>query len=242
MGKLLLFRHAQASYGSDDYDQLSDLGYQQAHRLGKYLVEKNVQIDKIYVGELKRHRQTYDMVAEAYADNFEPLPAPIVLPEINEHRWPETLRHIMDELIEHDAQVKTWSEIKDDDGEIPKKYKLKIFHRGMDLWANGDLVHLQPQQYQDWLAFRQMTRSGLTTIQKNDGATRGITVAAFTSGGTISAIMGHALGMKNEVKIAGLNGLVMNTSMTEYLFTAEQLTLKSFNYVPHLTEKMITYV
>lgn len=242
MGKLLLIRHAQASYGSRNYDQLSDLGYEQSRMLGRYLVESDTPIDKIYVGQLKRHRQTYDMVAEAYAKQGRVLPEPTILGDLNEHHWPETLRHIMDALIEQDEQVNAWSQIKDEAGNVPKKIKLKIFHHGMDMWANGQLVHLQPEQYQDWLSFREMAKNGIETIQKNDGATRGINIAAFTSGGTISAIMGHVLGMQDEVKIAGLNGLVMNTSMTEFLFTDKQMTLKSFNGVPHLNAKAITYV
>jgi broad specificity phosphatase PhoE len=37
MGTLYLVRHGQASFGADDYDQLSDLGRAQAVRLGEYL-------------------------------------------------------------------------------------------------------------------------------------------------------------------------------------------------------------
>jgi broad specificity phosphatase PhoE len=37
MGTLYLVRHGQASFGADDYDQLSPLGHQQAVRLGQYL-------------------------------------------------------------------------------------------------------------------------------------------------------------------------------------------------------------
>jgi broad specificity phosphatase PhoE len=36
MGQLLLVRHGQASFGADDYDQLSDLGQKQSIRLGEY--------------------------------------------------------------------------------------------------------------------------------------------------------------------------------------------------------------
>jgi broad specificity phosphatase PhoE len=37
MGTLYLVRHGQASFGADDYDQLSALGRRQSVRLGEYL-------------------------------------------------------------------------------------------------------------------------------------------------------------------------------------------------------------
>ena len=40
MGTLYLVRHGQASFGADDYDQLSPLGHQQAVRLGEYLRQR----------------------------------------------------------------------------------------------------------------------------------------------------------------------------------------------------------
>ena len=36
MGTLYLVRHGQASFGADDYDNLSPLGHQQSQRLGVY--------------------------------------------------------------------------------------------------------------------------------------------------------------------------------------------------------------
>lgn len=242
MGKLLLFRHAQASYGSKNYDQLSDLGYEQSRTLGRYLVENEVVMDKIYLGELLRHRQTFEMVEEAYAKAGKSLPEPIVLPELNEHRGPEILRMLAPTLVETDPLVKEWQAAKGDDPKSIRRYSLKIFHHGMDLWAKGALAHLQPDKYDDWLTFRAKVLRGLGVIQHQNGDQRGITIGAFTSGGTISAAMGHVLGMSNESKVMELNGLVQNTSITEFVFTQKRMTLKSFNGVPHLAEEMVTFV
>ena len=38
MGNLYLVRHGQASFGADDYDQLSDLGIRQTVRLGHNVI------------------------------------------------------------------------------------------------------------------------------------------------------------------------------------------------------------
>ena len=66
MSKLLLFRHAQASFMKANYDQLSELGYQQSSVLGEHLVNKGVKFDKIYIGPLQRHLQTFEQVRIAY--------------------------------------------------------------------------------------------------------------------------------------------------------------------------------
>ena len=50
MGNLYLVRHGQASFGADDYDQLSELGQAQALRLGEYWRERGMKFDAIYTG------------------------------------------------------------------------------------------------------------------------------------------------------------------------------------------------
>ena len=42
MGTLYLVRHGQASFGADDYDNLSPLGHQQRQRLGEYFKERGL--------------------------------------------------------------------------------------------------------------------------------------------------------------------------------------------------------
>ena len=45
MGTLYLVRHGQASFGADDYDQLSELGHKQSVRLGEYFAHKGIHFD-----------------------------------------------------------------------------------------------------------------------------------------------------------------------------------------------------
>ena len=67
MGQLILVRHGQASFGADDYDQLSHLGTQQGIRLGGYWQQAassparahSLDFDAVLIGSLKRHRQTW---------------------------------------------------------------------------------------------------------------------------------------------------------------------------------------
>ena len=64
MGTLYLVRHGQASFGADDYDQLSPLGRQQAVRLGEYWRERGQRFDAVLLGTLRRHTQTLEGIAE----------------------------------------------------------------------------------------------------------------------------------------------------------------------------------
>lgn len=236
-----MFRHAQASFMSDNYDQLSELGYHQSSVLGNHLVASGVRMDKIYVGPLKRHWQTFEKVKEAYQNQGIALPEPILLPELREHLGPQILRAVYNEVVAAHDILSEWHEKGLENAAAKRKYHLKIFHYFMELWAANDIKVEHPKHLQNWATFRGTVKRGLDKILA-DGE-RGQTIGAFTSGGTISAAMGHILGMTDEVRIIGLNGLVYNVSISEFLFTKDKLTLKAFNTIPHLTDKkLITYV
>jgi broad specificity phosphatase PhoE len=82
MSKLYFFRHAQASFLADNYDQLSSHGEKQSLELGKYLVEKDFQFDKIFVGPLSRQKKTFEIVAEVFSKNKLIIPEPIFVDEL----------------------------------------------------------------------------------------------------------------------------------------------------------------
>ena len=67
MSKIILVRHAQASLGKTEYDQLSDLGFTQAKLLGEYFAKTGQQPKNIIHGSLKRHQQTANTFQQAQA-------------------------------------------------------------------------------------------------------------------------------------------------------------------------------
>ena len=73
MGTLYLVRHGQASFGADDYDQLSELGQRQSERLGRYWAERGLRFDAVITGTLKRHEQTWQGIARGAALELQPL-------------------------------------------------------------------------------------------------------------------------------------------------------------------------
>ena len=64
MSILYLVRHGQASFASENYDQLSPLGERQARQLGEHWVALGLRFDRVYIGPKQRHLQTQAAVAE----------------------------------------------------------------------------------------------------------------------------------------------------------------------------------
>lgn len=58
MTTLLLARHGQASFGQENYDQLSELGTLQAKMLGQHYGNSQRRIDAIFSGSLVRQRDS----------------------------------------------------------------------------------------------------------------------------------------------------------------------------------------
>ncbi|MCW2791573.1 MAG: Phosphoglycerate mutase, partial [Nocardioides sp.] len=64
MGLVLLVRHGQASFGADDYDVLSETGWAQSRLLGAWLAERKVTPDLVIRGDMRRHRETAEGLAQ----------------------------------------------------------------------------------------------------------------------------------------------------------------------------------
>ena len=64
MGVLYLVRHGQASFGTDDYDRLSDAGHQQARITGAHLASLGVRPTRVIHGSMLRQQQTAQGILE----------------------------------------------------------------------------------------------------------------------------------------------------------------------------------
>ena len=65
MGRLLLVRHGQASFGAEDYDVLSETGWEQGRRLGARLARAGVRPTVLLRGAMHRHRETLEAMCDA---------------------------------------------------------------------------------------------------------------------------------------------------------------------------------
>lgn len=237
MSKLFFFRHAQASFLADNYDQLSEHGQKQSEELGKYLVKKDIQFDKIFVGPLKRQQHTYEIVAEVFLKNKKEIPAPILVQGLKEHEGPEAMRATYSQLVKNNPEFQKLELSTQENPKLKRRNSLLIFQKFMEEWADGKI---EVEEFESWAAFRKNVRGGLDDILNQTG--KGETNGAFTSGGTISSITAEALKIQDEKRVAAMNFSVRNTSFSTFLFSKNKFNLLSFNELPHLSDEMITFV
>lgn len=74
MTLVLVVRHGQASFGADDYDVLSELGWEQSRLLGAHLAAQGVRPAAVVSGTLRRQRETAEGLLQGLADAGTPGP------------------------------------------------------------------------------------------------------------------------------------------------------------------------
>lgn len=236
MSQLLLIRHAQASFLATDYDNLSEKGLQQSTLLGYHLADQGHQFDHAYVGTLRRQQQTYQKVKEAFLDRGLAFPEATILPELNEYEGMDTMGTVRQELMDHHDNFKIW--FKEMDENPNHKTKMKLVVTYLNMWATGTLGFDLPKDAQTYNDFKDTAHLGLEKIMS--GNEKGKSIAAFSSGGCIAAMLGKVVGTTDNGKSMGFNLVMRNTAINEVLFSGNRLSLKTFNTLPHLTEEMIT--
>jgi broad specificity phosphatase PhoE len=246
MSRLLLLRHGQASFSAhpelafEDYDRLSELGRRQASALGDELAFGGVVFDRVYTGPLLRQRQTADCVAQAYERQSLPWPGITEMAELAEHDGSRVVRHALSSEPEHEDAFKRLLSATSEEGEeveVMRTY-FTVFRRVTRKWARGETA--APEVEESWQAFRARVDSGVQRILAESG--NGVTVGLFTSGGPVGSTVAWALGLGDEQALE-LAWMVENATVTELLFSGDQVSLKSFNVQPRLgAPEMVTGV
>jgi len=226
-------RHGQASLFSKDYDNLSETGWKQAELLGNYFAEQDHQIDKIFLGPLKRHRQTLEgikkgMVAKGKSLELEPT----LLEGLKEHKLPEILRLVTPKLIESNEEIKEISEQPTPTALEKKKVHFRLFEKVFLMWAEGKIEGMY-SGYHSYKEFREEANGALEKIKSN--TTKGESVIAVTSGGPVGATVGDTLDLPIK-KMCEISWEVINSSFTTYKLTKNNFRLIGFNATPHLLD------
>ncbi len=239
MGRLVVVRHAQATYFKVNYDQLSELGERQAQALADYWLKMGKHFDRAYLGSLQRHQQTMTILQQAYEKAGRRFPEAEVLPGLNESSAWNIVQHFLPQVEPEAAERRIDMQGKNDISNEQMQTFARAYKRISYLWMRGEL-NVAEAGFETWKQFRQRVSEAVSTIAK---ATReGETALVITSGGPIGLTMGLALDLSDE-KALELSWIVQNTSLTVFRTRSQQLSLRSFNAVPHLSDqKLITYV
>ena len=210
MGTLYLVRHGQASFGADDYDQLSALGTQQSQRLGEYLQGKGLQFSAVLVGTLRRHQQTLDGIARGMAA----LPQALQWPGLNEYDSEALIKAVHPEPLPTERTPENY------------RYHFGLLRQGLQAWMQGRAA---PRGMPSYAEFVRGVTSALDHVREQTAGN----VLIVSSGGPISTAVGQVLGTAPETTIE-LNLRIRNSSVTEFAFTPKRHMLVTYNTLPHL--------
>lgn len=221
MAQMILVRHGQASFGSDDYDKLSDLGHQQSALLGEYFTQREQEFDLLVTGDMLRHKQTADGILKGNSK------ANI----ITDASWNE---------FDFDAIVKAYLRQhpnKQPTPESPRSEWYKVLKSAMLCWSQQSLALPNSET---WADFCGRVKLASEVIRNSDHKN----VLVVSSGGAMAVFLMSLLNTSVEQAIA-FNLQIKNTSVNQFYFNKAGFQLNSFNNVPHLDTHMhlnkITY-
>ncbi len=224
MSTVYMIRHGQASFGQSDYDRLSALGAKQAHIVARHLGRLGVVFDAVYVGPLRRQRQTAATMAEACAGNGQSFPPLQPLAELEEYDAAGLWRHLRARVLASHPELAAGRERLHRE---PRTFQ-RLFSRIVQSWVAGEhpTDHLE-----SWEAFGERVRRGLRRIMRREGA--GKHVAVVTSAGPVAVAVQMAA-VVTDARCVDLSWQVLNASITRFRYRAERFTLTGFNDVAAL--------
>jgi len=222
MGQLLLVRHGQASWGSADYDVLSETGWEQSRLLGRSLAVRGIAPDVVVSGGMRRHRETAEACLGALGG--------VAVDTESDRGWDE---------FDHVAMLAAHPEPFE--GREPTKQEFQAwFEKATDRWTGG--AH-DADYAESFAAFADRVTAALRRTAERAGSG---TALVFSSGGPIAWAAASLLAEDREVAGAlwrRLNPVCVNSGVTRLVTGRRGLTLVTFNGHAHLdgVEDVLTY-
>lgn len=238
MGRLLLIRHAQASFLDQNYDKLSAIGEAQALRLGQYWVRQKIVFHQVCTGPRVRQKDTARIVATLYRDHGLSFPEPVVMKEFDEYQADLVLEHGLPQLLESNDEVRELHRAFQDSSSPAQRLANfeKMFQTLITKWVYGEVVL---PSVESWTEFCARVDRGLSQCMSVNG--RGQQVAIFCSGGLLGVAMRRALHLSSQDALR-TTWMVRNCSFSEFLFSKDRFMLSTFNAFPHLDDvSLLTY-
>jgi broad specificity phosphatase PhoE len=226
MGTIYVVRHAQASFGTEDYDRLTAVGFTQARLLGDFFKGRHIRFDALVTGTLRRHAET----AQAIVGGDGPEPRQV--PALDEYK-PEALL-----LAFTGSQPdSTGDDAVRRDPEVVRRH-FRLLRDALLAWAED---RIQPAGMPPWQQFKDDAAGALVAARRQF---HGGNVLLVSSGGPIAAIVADSLAAPARTAVE-LNMRIRNTAVTEYATSANRHHLVTFNALPHLDTQpdagLITY-
>lgn len=222
MGQIFLVRHGQASFGKSNYDQLSELGYEQARLLGQWYANTHQRFHKVINGGMARHRQTADACMGALPKKLLVDTEWITDEDFAEFDHHEVLLRHCPEFADAAAFKALLAAHVDPPRALEHLFRAAM-QRWMSGWHDGDYS-------ETWPDFR---RRCVRALERLDTDSSKQTTIVFTSGGVIAALMQHLLGLQ-DFQVMELNWTLANAAVTKLMQRPGQFTLSYLNNYAHL--------
>ena len=224
---ILLVRHAQASFGSADYDVLSDRGHEQSRAVAQELAERGEPPTRIVSGSLVRQRGTAEAIAQAAG----------VDEVATDARWDE---YSSDDVLGHHSDVPARMQRAPDDPApaVSNREFQALLDGALVAWveAGADGPASEP-----FPAFAARVAAALADLTASLGS--GEAAVVCTSGGVIAAACVALLGVPAPTLVA-LNRVSVNAGISKVVTGRSGTTLVSFNEHAHLERRgvrLVTY-
>ncbi len=212
MGTLYLVRHGQASFGAEDYDQLSALGHRQCVLLGEHFRHVGRRFEAVLTGTLKRHAQSLAGIAEG----MQWIPQPLSWPGLDEYDSEAVIKAVQPQAL---ARPETPEQVR---------HHFRLLREGLLRWMAGSAAPAGMPSHADFVAGVNGVLDHVRSAYEGD-------VLIVSSGGPISTALGQILGTSAETTIE-LNMRIRNSSVTEFAFSPRRHALVSYNTLPHLIQ------
>lgn len=210
MGSITFVRHGQASFGTANYDQLSELGTRQCEALGEYLSARGRRFDRVLTGTLRRHAQSLQALGSGLAG----LPGASSVEALNEYDAEGLLR------------AHTGGRPPKTTPTGDRREHFRLLREALERWMRGEL---SVSGLRDWAAFRDGVAAVMDELRRQSDSH----VLVVSSGGPIATAIAHVLQAPAPTVVA-LNLQMRNSALTEFNMTPARHWLTSYNAVPHL--------
>lgn len=203
MAVIYFIRHGQASFGQEEYDQLSGIGERQASILGRHFQRVIPAVDLMCSGGMRRQDQTAEIAREAMSDE----PPPLRTDEaFSEYDHVALFRAYLPEFLgQEDVDAESVEDLLKDHRALERALR-----HVLKAWMENRPHDGPPVK--NWSSFCDDVVAGLESLMEGVGP-RG-RVAVFTSGGVITAVLRSILGL-SHLRTLGLTLSIYNASVTQ---------------------------
>jgi broad specificity phosphatase PhoE len=224
MAYIYLIRHGQASMGLENYDQLSEIGIEQAKYLANVFEQRNLNFTSVISGTMKRQRDT--ALHSLPEEKFQNL--------ITDEAWNEFDHE--DILQKYEPRYTDKVQLMQDvmGAENPRAKIQKILEGALTRW----IVNEGNDYKENYETFSARVQNGLNVLKEN--LQRDDAIAIYTSGGAIAITLKHLLGLDDR-KAFELQYHIANASITTLKVNLRGIHLFTFNDHTYFDKKLVTF-